>query len=105
MKRRRVLFGGLFDDRKSGFIIGGGENRDAGFDDAGFFAGDFGQGVAEPFFVVVLDVGDDAGQGGDDVGGVEAAAEAGFPDDDVAVLFGKPDERHDGDDFKEGGVV
>src|SRR5665213_2703241 len=44
--------------------------------DAGFFAGDFGDGVAEVFLVVERDVGDDGEHGIDDVGGVETAAEA-----------------------------
>lgn len=100
-----ILIGNFLYNRECFLIFDGGKNRHPGFDDAGFFAGDFGEGVAEPFLVVVLDVGDDAGEGGDDVGGVEAAAEAGFPNDDVAFLFGEPNEGHDGDDFEEGGVI
>src|SRR5690242_2208710 len=55
------------------------EDRDFWFDNSGCFAGNFGEGVAEPFFVIELDVGNDTGERGDDVGGVEAATEAGFP--------------------------
>ena len=51
------------------------------------------------------DVGDDAGQRRDDVRRVQPSAEAGFPDDQVAFLFGEKFQRHDGDDFKKGRVM
>src|SRR6266700_1409802 len=52
-------------------------------EDAGFFAGDGGDGRAEVFLVVERDVGDDGEDGVDDVGRVEPAAEAYFEDGDV----------------------
>ena len=91
MNRRPDLFRGLENYLRSfcvPFLTC--NHRHTGFDDAGLFAGDFGQRVAEPFLVVELDIGDDARERGDDVGGIETAAKARFPNDDVAFLFGKP---------------
>ena len=54
-----------------------------------FSAAIFGQRVAQPLSVIELDVGDDAGQRGDDVGGVQPPAQAGFPDHQIALLLGE----------------
>ena len=93
------------NDSKRFLIFGGGENRNERFDDAGFFACDLRKRMAQPFFVIMLNVGDHAGQRRDDIGGVQASAQAGFPNDDVAILLGEPAKSHDGDNFKKGGVL
>ena len=54
----------------------GADDGDTGFDNAGFFAGDLGQRIAEELLVIHGNGGDDAGNGGDDVGRIEAAAHA-----------------------------
>ena len=69
-------------------LVGFGELREGDEDtvfaeDAAFFRGNFGDGVAEVFLVVESDVGDDAEERGDDVGGVETATEAYFEDHDL----------------------
>jgi hypothetical protein len=51
------------------------------------------------------DVGDHTGQRRDDVGGIQSAAQAGFPDDQVAVLPGEKFQGHHGDHFKKCRVV
>ena len=58
----------------------GEDERNAGLQDSGFFAGDFLQGMAEEILVVEIDAGDDGYGWRKDVGGVEAAAEADFED-------------------------
>src|SRR5579863_1851073 len=50
--------------------------------------------------MVKLDVGDDAGERSDDVGGIKASAEAGFPDDQIDLLLSEIAECHDRHDFK-----
>lgn len=93
-------------DRLKGFgFLFGRDQGNSGFDDAGFFGSDFSQRLAEPFFMIEIDVGDDAGDGRDDVGGVEASAQPGFPDNQVAVLFGEIRQGHYRDDFEESGVL
>ena len=92
---------GILDDFESFWFVGGGDDGNAWFDDAGFFCGDIDQSFAEPFLMIVLNVGDDAGERSDDVGGVEPPAEAGLPNDEVAFLFGEVLEGHDGDEFEE----
>ena len=74
-------------------------------EDAGFFAGDFGDGRAEVVLVVEGDVGDDGEEGRDDVGGVETAAEADFEDGDVEVLLGEVEEGEGGEGLEKAGVV
>ena len=64
-------------------MLGQGDERAVGAEDAGFFAGDGGDGGAEPLRVVERDVGDDGEERIDDVGGVEAAAHADFEDREV----------------------
>jgi len=53
--------------------------------------------------VVEGDVGDHAGQRSDDVGGIPAAAETGFPNHQVDALFGKPQQRQHRGEFEKGG--
>ena len=55
--------------------------------------------------MVERDVGDDAGQRRDDVRRVEPSAKAGFPNHQVAFLFGEKFQRHDRDDFKKRRVM
>lgn len=80
--------------------LAGGDDGAAGFDDARFLAGDRGQSVAEELLVVVVDGGDDAEDGIDDVGGVQPAAEAGFKDGVVHFVLREEEEGHGGDGFK-----
>ena len=100
---REAGAGGLGYDFQRGRVGGGGDDGNAGLDNAGFFAGDFRQGFAKPFLVVQLDVGDDGGERGDDVGGIQATAHAGFPDHEIAVLSGEVLQSHDRHDFKKSG--
>ena len=87
--------------RASG-LVGRGEDRDAGFDDAGLFGGDLCPGMAEPLLVIELDIGDDAGERRDDVGGVEPATHAGFPNHQFTALFDEILERQYHDDLEKG---
>ena len=103
-KRRVLGASGILNDLERYWFIGSGDDGNAWFNDAGFFCGDAGEGIAEPFLMIVLDVGDDAGERSNDVGGIKTPAETGFPDNEVAFLFGEVEEGHDGDDFEEGGV-
>ena len=87
--------GGFADGLVGLGVLGEGDEGAVGAEDAGLFAGDLGDGVAEVVLVVERDVGDDGEEGVDDVGGVETAAEAHFEDGDVdwfsiglAVLVG-----------------
>jgi hypothetical protein len=94
------------DDLQGVGFVGRGEDGDAGFDDAGLFGGDLGPGIAEPFLVIELDVGDDAGQRRDDVGGVEPAAHAGFPDHQSHRIVVRRNTRApDHDHLEEGRVM
>jgi len=65
--------------------LGGGDDGDMGFDDAGFFEGDGWEGIAEIGLVIPVDLGDHGDEGGDDIGGIEAPTEAGFEDDEVEL--------------------
>ncbi len=73
----------------------------AGAENAGFFAGDGGDGGAEPFGVVERDIGDDGEERIDDVGGVEAAAYAHFEDRDVDASVGEVEKGHGGEGLEE----
>ena len=104
-QRRIFLPRHFFNDRQRFRLIRGGDDRHARLDDAGLFGGDFCQRVAEPLLVVEGDVGDDAGQRRDDVGRVQPPAQAGFPDHQVAFLFGEKFQRHHRDEFKKRRVM
>ena len=84
-------------------VLGEEDGGSAGAKDAGFFAGDLGEGVAQPLLVVEVDVGDDGDEGRDDIGGVETAAESDLKDGDVDVLGGEVVESHGGYGFEEAG--
>ena len=95
---------GASKNHLAGFRALLGENeRNAGFQDSGFFAGDFREGVAEEVLMVEIDAGDDGDERRKDVGGVEATAEADFEDGEVHTLAGKIFEGHGGDAFEIGG--
>ena len=68
--------------------------------DAGLFARDEGDGVAEPLHVVERDVGDDGEQRLDDVGGVETAAHAHFEDGEIDLRLGEGFEGDRGQHFE-----
>ena len=76
----------------------------AGLQDAGFFGGDFREGVAEEIFVVEIDAGDDGNERVKNIGGVEAAAEADFEDAEFDAFAGETFEGHGGDAFEVGGM-
>src|SRR5436190_12579636 len=100
-----VLTGGGFGDHSQSFGgVGGSENRDARFYYASFLGCDARESRTEPLLMVVLDVRDHAGEGGDDVCGIQPAAKAGFPHNEIAFFGGEPGQRHYGNDFKEGGM-
>ena len=88
----RIVSGALLatrsfrDDLQGSAASVAGDDGNAGLDDAGLLGGNAGQGLAQPLLMIVLDVGDDAGQRGDDVRGIQPSAQAGFPDHQVALL-------------------
>jgi len=100
-----ALIGDLRDDGAGFGGLGGGEDGFGGADDAGFFAGDGGEGIAEPFLVVEGDGGEDGDVGGEGGGGIEAAAHACFEDDEFAGMFVEMFEGDGEGEFEEGGVV
>ena len=77
-----------------------GDDGDAGLDDAGFFAGDRCQRVAELLRVVEADAGDDADVRLADVGRVEPAAEADFEHGSVDIGLREVQKGHRGGDFE-----
>ena len=98
--------GGGFADGLVGLgVLREGDEDAVGAEDAGLFAGDGGDGVAEVVLVVEGDVGEDGEERLDDVGGVEAAAEADFEDGDVDLLLGEVEEGEGGEDLEEAGGV
>ncbi len=77
---------GDLDEEGADFVgLGGGDDGDMGFDNAGFFEGDGWEGIAEIGLVIPVDLGDHGDEGGDDIGGIEAPTEAGFEDDEVEL--------------------
>ena len=101
-----VESGGDFSDGLVGFgVLGECDEEAVGAEDAAFFAGDSGDGVAEVLLVVEGYVGEDGKDGLDDVGGVEGSAEAYFEDGDVDALLGEPGEGEGGEDFEEAGEM
>ena len=85
------------------YRLGGGieDTAAAGFYDAGLGRGDLLQGTAEILRVVKTDVGNNGGFGsGDDIGGVQCAAHAGFQHDNVGVLPLKVLKSNGGDQLK-----
>ena len=106
-----IEVGGGFADGLVGLrVLGQGDEDAVGAEDAGLFAGDLGDGVAEVVLVVERDVGDDGEEGVDDVGGVETAAQADFEDGDVdracaslEPFSGEVEEGERGEDLEEAG--
>ncbi len=97
--RAEVAIRGGFADGLVGLgVLREGDEEAVGAQDAGFFAGDGGDGVAEVVLMVEGDVGEDGEEGLDDVGGVETAAEADFKDGDVDLLLGEVGEGYGGDE-------
>lgn len=78
------------------------EDGAGGFDDAGFFGGDFFEGGAEDGGMFEAEVCDDGEEWGEDVGGIEAAAEAGFDDSEVDLATEEPGKSDGGGEFEEG---
>ncbi len=100
---------GGFADSLVGFgMLGEGDESAVGAEDAGLFAGDLSDGVAEVVLVVERNIGDNGEEGIDDVGGVEPPAEAYFEDSDVDRLGGggvsrEVEEGERGEDLEEAG--
>ena len=69
---------GLFEDRARLGGLRGGDDGDAGLDDAGLLAGDLRERGPEFEGVVIAEASDGAGPGLKHIGRVEAAAQAGF---------------------------
>jgi len=89
-----ACFGALFGE----------DDGDGGLQNAGFFAGDFREGVAEKVFVVEINARDDGNERMKNIGGVEAAAEADFEDAEFDALAGEEFEGHGGDRLEVGGM-
>ena len=105
-RERRVLPARGFRDHPERFVsVRRGDDGDAGFDDARLLRRDAGQRFPQPLLMIVLDVGDDAGQRRDDIGGVQPSAQTGFPDHQIALLLGEIAQRHDRHDLKEGRML
>src|SRR5262249_43997469 len=101
----RFLFSrGSLDYLESVGGLGGGEDRYAEFDDACLFARNTRERVTEPLLMIVLYIGDEAGQRFDNVGRVEPAAQTSFPNHQIAPLIGEMAQRHHGDDFEKSGM-
>ena len=99
-ERRALPFSGVPDDSQGFWRSCSRDDRNSRFDDARLFRRDLRQGVAEPWLMIELHIRDHAGQGHDNVGGVEAPAQARFPDDEIALFLHEMSERQHGDDFK-----
>ncbi len=99
-----VEFGRDFaEDLVGDGMLGEEDGGAVGAEDAGLFAGDLGEGIAQPLLMIEIDVGDDGEEGFDDVGGVEAAAESDLEDGEVDVAAGEVVEGHGGHGFEEAG--
>jgi len=97
---------GRFADGLVGLgMLGQGDQRAVGAQDAGFFTRDLGDGRAQVFLVVERDVGDDGEDGLDDVGGVETPAQADFEDGDIDLALGEVEEGERGEGLEVAGVV
>ena len=80
------------------------DDRYARLDDAGFFAGYFGERVAQELYMVKADVGDDAKVGRDDVRAVQPSAQPHFDDRHLHLLLLEIPEGHGGGQFEERGM-
>ena len=72
---------------------------------ARLFAGNGGDGAAQPFGVVERDVGDDGKKRVDDIGGVETSAHAHFEHGDIDMRLGEVKQRLGGEDLKKTGKL
>ena len=88
---RRIQLGGFgLDCGKRFFRLAGDDNRTAALDDARLLPGDLGKLRPEQLEVVVVDWRDDAdGRCGEDIRGVEAAAQTHLDDDQVGGVLGE----------------
>ncbi len=94
---------GLFFNHGDGGRLGDtGHHGGGGLDDAGLLVGDGGHRVAQVAFVLQRDIGDDAHLGGQQVGGVQAAAHAGLDHGPVHAVLFEQMERHGGGELEEG---
>ena len=88
-----MVFGGLiFEDRLDRWRLRGGENWDFLFENAGFFGGNFSEGVAEIFSVFKFDGAHCDSDWRDNVSGIKTAAHADFID--RVVDLGKTKNQH-----------
>jgi hypothetical protein len=70
-RQRRILPAGRFHDYLKGFLTFRRSNdRDARFDNTRLLSGDTGQRFSQPLLMIVLNIGNDADQGSNDIGGV-----------------------------------
>ena len=93
----------LLDDGERLGLLAADHAADAVLEDAGLLGGDLGQGLAEVLLVVDGDGGDDGEAGAvDDVGGVEAAAEADLEQGEVGRGLAHGEEGGGGGDLEEG---
>ena len=97
-----VLGSGFLSENGSGFAVGFAyDDRNVGFDDAGFFGRDLCVGVAQECGMVFGNVGDDTHHRGDDVGAVQSSAKPCLNNSNVDVLVGKMLKCHGHCQFKE----
>src|ERR1700722_19302201 len=91
----------VIGDNGSGFRALAGTDHDAvWFNNSGLFVRDQLNGMAQEIFVVKIDRGDDGDFRPDDVGSVEAAAEANLVNRELDSVRLKGNERHGGDTLK-----
>ena len=94
-------------------MLGERDESAVGTEDACFFAGDLGDGVAKVVLMVESNVGEDGEDWLDDVGGVETTSQAHFKDGDVhrdlfrlrPVLCGEVEKTYRGEHLEEAGGV
>src|SRR5438093_701772 len=104
-RERPIFLTRNFSDRfQPGARFGGCNNRNARLDDARLFKSDFGDGLPQPFLMIELNVGDDAGDGGDNISRIQPSAHSGFPDHQLASLLGEISKGHYCDDFEKRGM-
>ena len=80
-------------------------HRHARLDHPGLFESHGGQVSAQIGLVVHGDVGDDADQRRDDVGGVQPASHADLEDAEIHLLFGEPEEGQGGGELEVGDLA
>src|SRR5882724_3471654 len=94
---RCVEFARLCEKNFASFVaLLGGDYGNAGFDDSGFFGGNFTQRMAEEVFVVEIDTSDDADPRRKNVGCIEAATKSSFENCELHFLLSEIDESDSG---------